>query len=43
VPLGRIGQPDDIARWITFLLSPGSSFVTGAVIPVDGGQVIHRA
>jgi NAD(P)-dependent dehydrogenase (short-subunit alcohol dehydrogenase family) len=42
VPLGRIGQPGDIARWITFLLSPGSSFVTGAVIPVDGGQVIHR-
>ena len=43
VPLGRIGQADEVARWITFLLSPISSFVTGAVIPVDGGQVIHRA
>jgi NAD(P)-dependent dehydrogenase (short-subunit alcohol dehydrogenase family) len=43
VPLGRIGLPDEVARWITFLLSPVSSFMTGAVIPLDGGQVIHRA
>ena len=43
VPLGRIGQADEVARWITFLLSPISSFMTGAVIPLDGGQVIHRA
>ena len=40
--LGRIGVADEVARWITFLLSPLSSFITGAVIPVDGGQVIHR-
>ena len=43
VPLGRIGAADEVARWITFLLSPISSFMTGAVIPRDGGQVIHRA
>jgi NAD(P)-dependent dehydrogenase (short-subunit alcohol dehydrogenase family) len=42
VPLGRIGVADEVARWITFLLSPLSSFMTGAVIPLDGGQVIHR-
>lgn len=43
VPLGRIGTADELAEWIVFLLSPASSFVTGAVIPVDGGQVIPRA
>jgi meso-butanediol dehydrogenase / (S,S)-butanediol dehydrogenase / diacetyl reductase len=43
VPLGRIGNADEVARWITLLLSPFSSFLTGAVIPLDGGQVIHRA
>jgi NAD(P)-dependent dehydrogenase (short-subunit alcohol dehydrogenase family) len=42
VPLGRIGVADEVARWITFLLCPLSSFLTGAVIPLDGGQVIHR-
>ncbi len=43
VPLGRIGHPDEVARWIALLLSPVSSFMTGAVIPLDGGQVIPRA
>ena len=42
VPLGRIGTPDEVARWILLLLSPLSSFLTGAVIPFDGGQVISR-
>jgi NAD(P)-dependent dehydrogenase (short-subunit alcohol dehydrogenase family) len=43
VPLGRIGDPAEIARWIALLLSPVSSFMTGAVIPLDGGQVIPHA
>jgi NAD(P)-dependent dehydrogenase (short-subunit alcohol dehydrogenase family) len=43
VPLGRIGDPDEVARWIALLLSPVSSFMTGAVIPLDGGQVIPHA
>ncbi len=42
VPLGRIGTAEEVARWIALLLSPFSSFLTGAVIPLDGGQVLHR-
>jgi NAD(P)-dependent dehydrogenase (short-subunit alcohol dehydrogenase family) len=42
VPLGRIGAPQEVANWITLLLSPLASFMTGAVIPLDGGQVIDR-
>jgi meso-butanediol dehydrogenase/(S,S)-butanediol dehydrogenase/diacetyl reductase len=41
VPIGRIGTTEDLAVMILFLLSPLSSFVTGAVIPVDGGQVLR--
>jgi NAD(P)-dependent dehydrogenase (short-subunit alcohol dehydrogenase family) len=37
VPLGRVGQPQDIARLALFLSSPQSAWTTGAVIPVDGG------
>ena len=37
VPLGRIGSTDDIARAVGFLAGPGGEYITGAVIPVDGG------
>ena len=37
LPLGRIGRPDDIAGIAVFLASSANAYITGAVIPVDGG------
>jgi NAD(P)-dependent dehydrogenase (short-subunit alcohol dehydrogenase family) len=39
-PLGRIGEPDDIASAIAFLASPAASFITGETIVVDGGRLL---
>lgn len=36
-PIGRMGQPEEIAKTVRWLLSDDASFVTGALIPVDGG------
>jgi NAD(P)-dependent dehydrogenase (short-subunit alcohol dehydrogenase family) len=40
IPLGRHGQPDEIARSILYLVSDASSFVTGAMLMVDGGMSV---
>lgn len=37
VPLGRMAEPDEIAAAVSFLASSDAAFITGAVIPVDGG------
>jgi meso-butanediol dehydrogenase/(S,S)-butanediol dehydrogenase/diacetyl reductase len=39
-PLGRAGEPEDIAAAICFLLSSDASFITGVVLPVDGGNTV---
>lgn len=38
IPLGRIGEPDDIAGAVVFLASAAGGYVSGATIPVDGGR-----
>ena len=37
IPVGRYGEPEDMANLVTFLASPRAAYITGAVIPVDGG------
>ena len=38
VPLGRVATPEEVAAAVVFLASPGAAFITGAILPVDGGM-----
>lgn len=38
IPLGRYGQADDVAQAVLYLCSPEAEYITGAVVPVDGGM-----
>jgi NAD(P)-dependent dehydrogenase (short-subunit alcohol dehydrogenase family) len=40
VPLGRVGEPEDIARWIWYLVDRDAEWVTGTVLAIDGGRVL---
>ena len=42
VPMGRLGQPDDVCEAVLWLLSPASAYTSGAVIPLDGGLAARR-
>ena len=43
IPSGRLGQPDDIKGLAVFLASDASSWITGALIPLDGGNLAMNA
>jgi 3-oxoacyl-[acyl-carrier protein] reductase len=40
IPMGSLGEPKDVARVVRFLAGPGSAYITGQVIAVDGGMVM---
>ena len=40
IPLGRFGEPVEVANVIAFLLGPDSSYVTGQCLNIDGGQIM---
>jgi len=42
VPVGRIGEPDDVAEAVAWLASDAASYLTGVVLPVDGGYLVAR-
>lgn len=41
IPVGRAGQPIDIARTYLFLSSPNAGFITGRTFVIDGGSALH--
>jgi NAD(P)-dependent dehydrogenase (short-subunit alcohol dehydrogenase family) len=40
-PIGRFGEPEEVAAAVVWLCSDAASFVTGVAFPVDGGWVAH--
>ncbi|CAE6467914.1 unnamed protein product [Rhizoctonia solani] len=40
VPIGRMGQPEEVAALVSFIASPGAAYITGQTLSVDGGQIL---
>jgi acetoacetyl-CoA reductase len=41
IPLGRVGEPEEIARCVVFLVSDDAGFITGSTISINGGQIMY--
>ena len=41
IPLGRVGYPEEIAKIVSFLSSDDASYITGAILPIDGGKSLN--
>jgi acetoacetyl-CoA reductase len=41
IPVGRLGQPEEIARAVEFLVSPDAGFITGSTLSINGGQHMY--
>jgi 3-oxoacyl-[acyl-carrier protein] reductase len=41
-PMGRLGSADDVCNLVSFLAGSGASYLSGAVIPLDGGLAARR-
>jgi NAD(P)-dependent dehydrogenase (short-subunit alcohol dehydrogenase family) len=42
IPLGRVGEPEEVGALVRFLIGPESGYITGQAISIDGGQSLRK-